>query len=65
MVRINLDQSAYNLAHSELVRELNASINRATLNKFPSTSLKELNEMALDNRVDSKFVLPKKYLGIY
>jgi hypothetical protein len=63
MLRISLDQSAYNLRHSELVRELNSSINRVILNKFPSTSLNELNEMALDNRVDSKFVLPKKILG--
>lgn len=63
MLRINLDQSAYNLTHSELVRELNSSINSVILNKFSSTSLKELNEMALDNRVDSKFVLPKKILG--
>ena len=63
MLRINLDQSAYNLAHSELVRELNSSISSAILNKYSSTSLEELNEMALDNRVDSKFVLPKKILG--
>ncbi|MFT6097772.1 MAG: hypothetical protein ACJAYF_000306 [Arenicella sp.] len=63
MLRISLDQCAYNRTHSELVRELNSSTNGAILNKFPSTSLKELNEMALDNRVDSKFVLPKKILG--
>jgi len=63
MLRISLDQSAYNLAHSELVRELNSSINSAVLNKFASTSLKDLNEMALDNRVDSKFLLSKKILG--
>lgn len=63
MLRINLDQSAYNLTHSELARELEPSISSAIFNKFPSTSLKELNEMTLDNRVDSKFVLPKKILG--
>jgi hypothetical protein len=63
MLRISLDQSAYNRTHSELVRGLNSSINSVILNKFPSTSLKELNEMALDNRLDSKFVLPKKILG--
>ena len=63
MLRLNLDQSSYNLAHSELARELNSSISTAMLSKFSSTSLAELNEMALDNRVDSKFVLRKKMLG--
>ncbi len=63
MLRINLDQSAYTLAHSKLVRELSSSINSVILNQFSSTSLKELNEMGLDNRVDSKFVLPKNILG--
>lgn len=63
MLKISLDQSAYNLAHSELVRDLSSSISRVVLNKFSSTSLNELNEMGLDNRVDSKFVLPKKILG--
>ena len=63
MLRIKLDQSSYNLVHSELARELNSPISRVILNKFSSTSLEELNEMALDNRVDAKFVLPKKILG--
>ena len=63
MLRINLDQSVYNLAHSGLVRELDSSVNRVTLNQFSSISLKQLNEMGLDNRVDSKFVLPKNILG--
>ena len=63
MLRINLDQNAYNLAHSKLVRELKSPISSTILNKFSSTSLKELNEMALDNRVDSKFVLPTKILS--
>ena len=63
MLRINLDQNTYNLAHSKLVRELKSPISSAILDKFSSTSLKELNEMALDNRVDSKFVLPIKILS--
>ena len=63
MLRINLDQRAYNLVHSELARELNSFINNAILNKFSSTSLKELNEIGLDNRVDTKFVIPKKRLA--
>lgn len=60
MLRINLDQSAYQFAHSKLVRELDSSMSGVMLNKFPSTSLSELNEMLLDNRVDSKFVLPQR-----
>ena len=63
MLRINLDQSTYNHAHSELVRELNSSISSAISNKFSSTSLEQLNQMALDNRVDSKYVLPQKILA--
>jgi len=63
MLRINLDQSAYNLAHSILMRELKPSSISDILSKFPSTSLEELNKMALDNRMDSKFVLPKTILG--
>jgi len=63
MLRIKLDQSAYNFAHSELVRELNSSINGAISNKFSSISLEGLNQMALDNRVDSKYVIPNKLLG--
>ena len=62
MLRINLDQSAYQSAHGKLVRELDSSLSKVILNKFPSTSLTELNEMLLDNRVDSKFVLPQKML---
>lgn len=58
MLSITLDQSAYHLAHSKLMLELGASFNSAILNGFSSTSLTELNEMGLDNRVDSKFVLP-------
>jgi len=63
MLRINLDQRAYNHAHGELLRELNSSVNHAVLSKFPTTSLKELNEMGLDNRVDSKYLLPINLLG--
>jgi len=63
MLKINLDQSAYSLAHSKLLRELSSSANKINLNEFSSTSLNELNEMGLDNRVDSKFVLPKNILG--
>jgi len=63
MLSISLDQSAYDLAHSELARKLKSSISHIILSKFSSTSLKELNEMGLDDRVDSKFVLPKKILG--
>lgn len=63
MLKINLDQNSYILAHSKLVRELSSSIHRNVLNAFSSTSLEELNEMTLDNRVDSKFVLPKTRLG--
>jgi len=63
MLRISLNQAAYNLTHSELEREVNPSISSDILNKFSSKSLKELNEMGLDNRMDSKFVLPRKNLG--
>ena len=63
MLRINLDQNAYNVAHSELVRDLDSSINSVILNKFSSTSLRELNQMGLDNRVDSKFVIPQTKLN--
>lgn len=63
MLSINLDQSTYKLAHNELVRELNTSTNSDVLNKFSSTSLQELDEMALDSRSDSKFLLPRKVLG--
>ena len=63
MLRIDLDQNAYNHAHSKLVQELNSPISSTILNNFSVTSLKELNEMALDNRVDSKFVLPTKILS--
>ena len=62
MLRINLDQNSYNLAHSELVRKLDPSINCVDLNMFSPISLNELDAMGLDNRVDSKFVLPKKIL---
>ncbi len=63
MLRINLDQSAYNLAHSELVRGLDSSISSTILKNFSSTSLEELDQNSMDNRVDSKFVLPKTILG--
>ena len=58
MLSINLDQNAYHLAHSKLMRELDLSFNSGILKKFSSTSLTELNELGLDNRVDSKFVIP-------
>lgn len=63
MLRIDLDQHTYNLAHSELVRELNSPSINAILKKFPSTSLQVLSEMGLDNRMDAKFVLPKNIFG--
>ena len=58
MLSINLDQNSYHLAHSKLMRDLDAPFNSDILNKFSSTSLAELNELGLDNRVDSKFVIP-------
>ncbi len=63
MLQINLDQSAYNCAHSELVRETNSSKYSDILRKFSSTTLRELNELGMDNRVDSKYLLPIDLLG--
>jgi len=63
MLKIKLDQRTYSYKHSELVRDLNSSINSDVLKKFPSTSLEELNEMGMDSRLDSKYVLPRETLG--
>jgi len=74
MLSINLDHHARDLKHGELARELELelkqelerelapSVSNIILDKFAPTSLKALNEMTLDDRVDTKFVLPKKLL---
>ena len=63
MLNIKLDQSKYMLAHSELVGDLSSFISSSVANKFSATSLDELNSMAMDNRIDSKFLLPKSLLA--